>query len=84
MANEISQLVARADAFLELSGRKESGVSTALFNDGKRLGQLRRQLETGDARMFSQTVSAANAKLDELERRHAEKIARAARKTARA
>ncbi|TPN11687.1 hypothetical protein [Mesorhizobium sp. B2-1-2] len=38
---EISQLIAVADAYIAASNRKETTVSTSVFNDGKKLTALR-------------------------------------------
>ncbi|TIW28730.1 MAG: hypothetical protein E5V63_04355 [Mesorhizobium sp.] len=38
---EISQLIFVADAYIAATGRKETTVSTSVFNDGKKLTALR-------------------------------------------
>jgi hypothetical protein len=38
---EISQLLSVADAYIAASNRKETTVSTSVFNDGKKLTALR-------------------------------------------
>lgn len=39
--NQITELLSIVDAYMEATGRKETTVSTTVFNDGKKLTSLR-------------------------------------------
>lgn len=39
--NQIAELLSIIDAYMEATGRKETTVSTSVFNDGKKITSLR-------------------------------------------
>lgn len=62
MANEKKRLISRVKRYAKKAGCAESVASLRVFNDGKRLSQL----ESG-ARIWPETIDAANLTLDKLE-----------------
>ncbi len=63
MDAEIKSLVKRAKAFSKESGFALSTISRMILNDGKRLGEL----ESGDSRIWPDTLKKANDELDKAE-----------------
>lgn len=61
--SDVKALVKRAEAFSKESGLALSTVSTKMFNDGKRLDELK----TGKSRIWPETVEKALTALIEAE-----------------
>lgn len=62
--SEIKALVKRAEAYSKSSGLAFSTVSRLIFNDGKRLGELK---AGKSKKIWAETLDAANAKLAAME-----------------
>ena len=57
-----AELLRRIDAYIKKAGCTESTASLRVFNDGKRLKQLRKK-----SRLWPETMQAASDQLDKLE-----------------
>lgn len=62
MENSIETLIKRAEGYAEKAGCTESVASLHIFNDGKRLGELK-----AGSKMWPHTIKAAIEKIDTLE-----------------
>lgn len=62
--SEIKALVKRAEAYSKASNLALSTVSRLIFNDGKRLGELK---AGKSKKIWAETLDAANAKLATME-----------------